>query len=282
MLTTFSPATTRQIRLILFGAAVVGLLIGVNNLILHITSDPLADVRAYYDAGLRLNSGRPLYVQPSDTNAPEFYRYPPLLAIVFRPLALLPYELAAAVWEAFVIGCFVFSVWRLGKSESTLLALGILAMPIVWTIVIGQAQMAVTALLLVGSPAAVALAANLKLLPILVALYWVGRRDWRALGWLAAWMAILGGVQLVLEPTGTLAFLTFTNITQVGQVNNISLFAVSPAMWVALVVVLVVVALRLAPTKWGWAAAVALSVLATPRLLSYQLSSLLAGLRRPE
>jgi hypothetical protein len=38
---------------------------------------------------------------------------------------------------------------------------------------------------------------------------------------------------------------------------------------------------RLAPTRYGWAAAIALSVLATPRLLAYQLSTLLAGLRPP-
>jgi hypothetical protein len=43
-----------------------------------------------------------------------------------------------------------------------------------------------------------------------------------------------------------------------------------------------VLALRLAGTRYGWAAAVALSVLATPRLLAYQLSTLLAGLAAPE
>ena len=36
-----------------------------------------------------------------------------------------------------------------------------------------------------------------------------------------------------------------------------------------------------APTRWGWAAAVTLSVLATPRLLLYQLMTLLAGVREP-
>ena len=79
-------------------AALIGLAIGANTLVLHLTTDPLADVRAYYDAGARLNAGLPLYEQPAGTNDAEFYRYPPLLAILFRPLALLPYEAAAAVW----------------------------------------------------------------------------------------------------------------------------------------------------------------------------------------
>ncbi len=39
--------------------------------------------------------------------------------------------------------------------------------------------------------------------------------------------------------------------------------------------------LRLAPTRWGWAAAVTFSVLATPRLLSYMLMTFLAVVREP-
>lgn len=277
-----TPATARQMRLVLFGAAVIGLLIGINNLVLHVTTDPLADVRAYYDAGARLNAGAPLYLPTADTNAADFYRYPPLLAIAFRPLALLPYPLAAAVWETVLVVAFGLTIRRLGWRPPTWLALGMLAMPIAWSLVIGQAQVLVTALLVVGAPWAVALATHLKLLPALVALYWVGRRDWAALGRFAAWVAGLAVVQLVLEPTATIAYLGFPNLAQVGAVNNLSIYAVSPALWAALVVAGVLATLRLAPTRYGWAAAVALSVLATPRLLAYQLSTLLAGLRRPD
>ena len=276
-----TPATVRQMRLVLFGAAVIGALIGINNFMLHVSTDPLADVRAYYDAGARLNAGAPLYVQPADTNAADFYRYPPLLAIAFRPLALLPYPLAASVWETAIVACFAWTVWRLGWRPPTWLALGILAMPVVWSLVVGQAQVLVTALLVVGAPWAVALAAHLKLLPALVALYWIGRRDWHALGWFAAWCAIFVAVQLVLEPAATIAYLGFPNLAQVGEVNNLSIYGASPLLWAVLVAVGIVVSVRLAPTRYGWAAAVALSVLATPRLLAYQLSTLLAGLRTP-
>jgi hypothetical protein len=41
------------------------------------------------------------------------------------------------------------------------------------------------------------------------------------------------------------------------------------------------VARRLAPTRWGWAPAVGLAVLATPRLSPHQLMALLTGLREP-
>ena len=79
-----------RVRWVLIAASVLGLIIGLDTLVLHLRLDPLADVRAYYDAGARLNAGLPLYVQTATTDDPGFYRYPPLLAIAFRPLALLP------------------------------------------------------------------------------------------------------------------------------------------------------------------------------------------------
>ena len=49
-----------------------------------------------------------------------------------------------------------------------------------------------------------------------------------------------------------------------------------------MVVGLVVLAIWSAPRRYGWAVAVTLSVLASPRLLLYQLSSLVAGVRDPD
>jgi hypothetical protein len=96
-----------------------------------------------------------------------------------------------------------------------------------------------------------------------------------------AWVAAIGVVQFVLEPAGTLAFPSSLGLEQVGNVENRSLYAYSPIAWAIAVVAATVVAWRLAPTRYGWAAAVALSVLATPRLLIYQLSTLVAALREP-
>jgi hypothetical protein len=269
-----------NVQRVLVLAAIVGALLGLETLVLHLATDPLVDVHAYYDAGARLNAGQPLYVQAAGTDDAAFYRYPPLLAVVFRPLALLPFGAAAAIWEAVLVGLFALTIVRLGRGRrATWLVLGMLALPTVWALVIGQAQVAVTFLMAVGSPWALALATNLKVLPALAAIVWVGRRDWRSLGWFAIWMAILGLVQLALEPSGTSAFPGFLGFGQVGDVNNRSLYAIAPWLWAAAVAAGLVVAWRLAPGRWGWAAAVALSVLATPRLLVYQLSTLLAGLR---
>ncbi len=272
---------TRSVRLVLRLAAVVGLVLGIQTTVLHLLTDPMADVRAYYDAAVRLNAGQPLYAQVADTNEPGFYRYPPLLAIAFRPLALLPFEAAAITWVALLVGVTILTFRRLGLREPVVLVAGWLALPLMWTLTIGQAQAVVTFLLAVGAPWAVAFAANLKLLPALVAVYWIGRREWRQLATFVAWMIALAAVQLVLEPAGTMAYLGFLSLDQVGRVQNLSLYAISPALWVVSILILIIVALKLAPTRYGWAAAVVLTVFATPRLLNYQVSTLLAGLGGP-
>jgi hypothetical protein len=272
----------RGIRVAAVVLAGFGLLLGIEVLILHLTTDPLADVHAYYDAGARLNAGLPLYEQTADPNFNYYYFYPPLLAIAFRPLALLPFTTAALIWEAILIAATILTFRRIGLRESVLFATCLLALPLLWTLAIGQAQALVTMLLTYGTPFGVALAANIKVFPGLVAIYWVGRRQWQRLGRFALWMATLIGLQLVLEPAATIGYLDFLRLDLVANVQNLSLYAISPVLWQVSVVVMVLIALRFANTRWGWPAAVVLSVFATPRLLSYQLSTLLAAFRPTE
>jgi hypothetical protein len=156
-----------------------------------------------------------------------------------------------------------------------------LALPTFWSLAIGQAQIVVTLLMAIGSPWALALATHLKVFPALAAIWWLGRRDVRSLGWFVGWLVVFAVVQLVLEPAGTVAFPSTFGLQQVGNVENRSLYAYAPLAWAIAVVAGAVVAWRLAPTRYGWIAAVALSVLATPRLLIYQLSTLVAALREP-
>jgi hypothetical protein len=274
---------SRGVHRVFIAASVLGLLIGLDTLVLHLRLDPLADVRAYYDAGTRLNAGLPLYIQTATTDDPGFYRYPPLLAIAFRPLALLPYETAALIWEGFLIVLFIGTLIRLGlRNEWTWIVTGWLAAPIAWSLVVGQAQVAVTFLVALGAPWAIAVAGNLKILPVVVAIFWIGRRDWRAVGWFVAWMVGLALFSFILEPTATVAFLGFSDLTQVGNVENRSLYALSHLLWAAFVVGLLAIALRYAPTRAGWPLAVTASVLISPRLLLYQLSTLQAGVRSPD
>jgi hypothetical protein len=267
---------------ILVGLAILGFLVGVELFRAHLAANPLGDVRAYYDAGARLNAGVPLYDQPATTDEAAFYRYPPLLAILFRPLALLPFESAALIWEALVVVTFGLTLLHLGvRRMRTWLLVGFLGLAIGWSLAIGQAQVPVTYLVALGTPLSIALAGQLKLLPALVAVWWIGRRDWRSLRRFVAWTAGLVAVQLVLEPAGTLAYPATLGLQQVGEVRNWSPYAISPWLWAGLLVVGFVLAIRLAPGRYGWAAAVSLSILAAPRLLFYQLMTLLAAAREP-
>jgi Glycosyltransferase family 87 len=273
---------SRRVGWVLVLASVLGLFIGLGTLILHLRLDPLADVRAYYDAGARLNAGLPLYVQTATTDDPGFYRYPPLLAIAFRPLALLPFETASIIWEGILLVLFSGTLVRLGlHNRWTWIVTGWLAAPIAWSLAVGQAQVAVTFLVALGSPWAIALAGHLKILPIVVAIYWIGRRDWGAVARFIGWVVALGVVSFVLEPAGTIAFFGFSDLAQVGSVENRSLYAISPVVWAVFVVGLLALAVRLAPTRAGWALAVAASVLISPRLLLYQISTLQAAVRAP-
>jgi hypothetical protein len=274
---------TRRLNLVGFGLAVLGvlLLIGLlpdlGNLL---ATKPLSDVRAYYDAGARLNAGQPLYPASADVNVSEYYRYPPLLAIAFRPLALLPYHVAALLWELLMVASLILAVRLLAPPRATVWALGILAFPIAWCLAIGQAQVLVTWLLALATPWSVALAGQLKILPALAAVYWVGRHDWRALRQFVLWTVALIVVQVVLEPRGSFDFLSIANLGQVGNINNLSPYGVSPILWAILFVLGGMASYLLARGRYGWATAVAFSVLATPRLISYLLMALLAGLSR--
>jgi len=277
-----STTCRRFLEPTLVGLAVLLALVGVFLFVRHLQTDPLVDIHAYYEAGERLNAGLPLYAAQGDVNSPHYYFYPPLLAIVFRPLALLPFQVAAIAWEIAMVAAFGVTLRLVGlRSRRTWIAVGLLGGPIAWSITIGQAQVGVTLLLALGNPAAVALATQVKLFPALVALYWIGRRDWNSLGRYIGWSALLVLVQLILEPTGSLAFVSSTNLGLVGQVNNLSPYAISPLLWLALVVGGTALALRLAPTRFGWAASVAVSSLASPRLLGYALMTLLAGVHEP-
>ncbi len=268
----------RPVSLALFALALIGALAGTYVLWLHLTTDPLVDVHAYYEAGARLNAGQPLYPAGQDVNGPHAYFYPPLFAILFRPLALLPFDAAAAAWEAIVIASLVLTVWWIGlRRRETWLALGMLGLPIAWCVAIGQAQVPLTLLTAIGAPWSIALAANIKLFPGLIALWWIGRREWRALGVFIAWVTGLALIQLLLAPQATLDFLATITLKQVGAVRSFSPYAISPLLWGALVIAGVAIVLRLAPTRWGWAGAVILSVVATPRLLVYMLMTLVAG-----
>jgi hypothetical protein len=261
------------------GVAVIWALGGIRMFLFHITYDPFADIHVYYDAAARLNAGLPLY-------PPGARIYPPLFSILFRPLALLPFETAAAIWESVLVAALGLTLWRVGiRRPATWWAVLVLSIGIAWTLAIGQVEAIVTLLLTIGSPFTVALAGNIKIFPLAVGIYWLARRDWHHLGRLIGWTAGLVVLQLILDPADTWAFPGTLGPGQVASevtsVGNLSPFVISPLIWAVVVAIEVGLAFRLGRTRWGWAAAVGLAVLAPPRVFSYNLMTLLACLGGP-
>jgi hypothetical protein len=250
----------------------------------HLADAPLDDVQAYYLAAQRLNVGSPLYPSGMDPDLPTAYFYPPLLAMVLRPFAAwLDFPAFAALWASTIFVALGALVIRIRPRFEVWVALGFLAIPIGYALSVGQAHVLVTLLLAIGAPWSVALAANIKLFPILAALYWVGRREWTALGHLAAWLVILGCIQLLFDPQDTFAYVRAIQPGWLGSaIWNWSPYVVSPLFWAVLAVAGAVLALRLARTRWGWPVAVALATLVPPRLLLYMPLQLLAAFRAPD
>jgi hypothetical protein len=277
------PRATRAGRLAFFALAVIGGLLGLWELWIHIQGDPVSDARAYYDAANRLNHGQLLYPAGVDPSSNEAYLYPPLLAILFRPFALAGPIVFAITWEIVVVASFLATIRQLGGGFRTYVAIGILGVPIGWALGIGQAHVPMTLLLAIGQPWSIAFATNIKLFPALIALWWIGRRDWQSFLAFALYTILFGIAQLILEPTGTLAFLKgAVGLGQVGEVRNLSPYAwASPLAWSALVLTGVLVTVGLARTRVGWAVAVTLGTLSPPRLLLYMLTGLLAAVREP-
>jgi hypothetical protein len=282
------PATPTSARLrrmgswVLYALAAIGAMAGIAMLWFHLTTDPLADVKAYYEAAGRLNEGKSLYAATGDATTPAYYFYPPMLAILMRPFAGLPFHVFAVGWEAVVVASFVALLRRLGANRRTFVALGLLGMPIGWAIGVAQAHVPMTLLMAIGQPWSIALATNIKLFPVLVAVWWLGRRQYQAVGALVGWLILLGFIQWVLEPNGSTAFFGAVGLDETAGVRNFSPFAISFWLWAVLGVAGAVGALFLAPTRWGWPAAIALATLATPRLLVYMLTGLLAAVREPD
>jgi Glycosyltransferase family 87 len=277
------PRLTHAGRLAFFGLAIVGGLLGLWELWIHLTTDPINDARAYYEAATRLNHGQPLYPAGVDPSTNQAYLYPPLLAILFRPLATLPYYVFAITWEIVVVGTFVMTIRQLGGGFRTYAAIGILGVPIGWAIGVGQAHVPMTLLLAIGQPWSIAAATNIKLFPALIALYWIGRRDWQSFFAFLGYLLLFGLFQLLLEPTGTIAFVNGgVGLGQLGEVRNLSPYVWgSPYLWAVLVLLGILVTTALARTRYGWAAAVTLATLAPPRLLLYMFTGLLAAVREP-
>ena len=152
------------------------------------------DFHAYWLAGRNLLSGAPLYPDATTIlGLPDEFRYLPIVALLFVPLALLPYPVALAIWTllqvatAGAVGIALIRPlpysWRPWVAAAYVFFLGL-----VLEVTLGNVNLLSLGLALAAwrlrdraVPAGVLLGAavGLKFLPLTLLLFYVASRRWR-------------------------------------------------------------------------------------------------------
>jgi hypothetical protein len=244
-----------------------------------------ADLATYQRAGHALWTTGDPWAEAASVPEDYRYRYPPLLAMVIPVLGWPP------LWYALIAAATVvpilFAVRVAGPAG--LLPPALLVGAWGQQLLNGNAQAFVVALLAIlpftGAAGAVglAVATMLKLHPALAVAWYVGRRDWRCLGWYAAAMAVLTVIQLPWLPAMVRFYLT--DATATTTIPGMTLRAIGVVPWVVGTVVALGAAVWFARTRYGWLLAQLVQLVALPRVLLVNLALLLAaplGRPRPE
>jgi hypothetical protein len=200
------------------------------------------------------------------------YWYAPWYAVLWVPLSYLPREVVAIAWSAALLvasGLVAAILWRRGRAGR---ALALLAGPALFAVSAGGNVQALMLLaLLTGfhrpwGPAAVAIAASMKVAPVLLVAAYLVRREWRRA---AVALVITGLLYLPALPMG---------ISGAGVRSEAapSLLGISPVIY-AIVVVAALAVTALVPRRYAVLAAATAAVLALPRLFVYDVTLVAVG-----
>jgi len=234
------------------------------------------DVASYLWAGEAWRTtGSPYTEAAVVVDGNPIYRYAPWFAVPWIWLSQLPRPLVEVAWAAAMCACAAAAV------VPVLRAWGTRGLPVAlfffgWLAAIGlngNVQPAMIALLAWGvdrrwGPAAIAVAASLKAVPILYVVVYAGRGEWRKVALTFALTALLVAPMLLFDlPASS---------TDPGA--SYSLYATSPFLWAAVALGCVVAAFLLARTAYAWLAAGVAVVMALPRAFVYDITFMLPGL----
>ena len=168
------------------------------------------DLIAYVDAAHRLLAGEPLYplaVKDSIYLGAGEFLYQPLAAVVFVPFALMPFEIARALWTLVLVGvAAVLGVVLLRPTPPAMrpwaVAAYVLYLPLIAEITLGNVNLITLALCVLAwhwrarpalSGPTLALAVGLKLLPIAIPFFFLAAGARRVVAWAAG-----TGIALIL------------------------------------------------------------------------------------
>jgi hypothetical protein len=250
-------------------AVIIG--IGIFNLYQAVIGWTLSDAGAYWNAAMRLREGADLYPALASVDASEVYRYAPWFAWLAVPWTFLPVQLAGALWSAVLLAASALALWPLASARAWVLV-AFFAPILVGISAVGNVQPLIVAALMHGierrsGPVWVALAASLKLFPILFAVVWLGRRQVGRVGW----AVVLAALLWLPAP---LFYDLSAYPTDAGQAA--SLFGVFP-LYVVVVGALVGATIALSRSRFAWLSAGTAVAVALPRLFVYDVTFLMPG-----
>lgn len=237
--------------------------------------DPI-DTLSYSWAGEAWRTtGNPYSEAPFRVGDHPIYRYAPWFAVPWVALSVLPYEILGLGWASLMVGCAFLAVVPLFRAH------GMRAIPfggfiLGWLIAIGlngNVQPAMMALLAWGverrwGPAAIALCASLKAVPILYAVVYAGRGEWRKVAATLLMTGLLVAPMLLFEIP---AISTEAGVTW-------SLYSTSVVLWGGVALAATVAGFLLARTRYAWLFAGAAVALALPRAFFYDITFILPGI----
>ena len=224
-----------------------------------------ADARLSYWAGaMRIREGVPLY----GAYSPDVYLYSPWMAFAWLPLSFLPQSLVIAAWVGFLSACSVLAVLPMSRLYWPLgVFLGACLLRAAW---IGNAQPLLVLMLVYGlhrrsGPVWLGIAGSMKVTPLVLAVVYVGRREWGKL-------AVAVGVTAALWLPAL--FMGVQNYSVGINTPTMSLLSRSPVLWALLAAGAGLVALYVARTRYAWLAATVALLAALPRMLLYDIGYL--------
>jgi hypothetical protein len=250
----------------------------VGNVIYSLYTWQMPDVDAYWNAAQRIRDAEPLYIQHSDINSADVYRYAPWFAWAWVPLTYLPRQLVIYAWGAsLVIASLAVVLPLFGRRTFATTAVALLLGGfLVLSASDGNVQPLVVAALFHfadrrSGPVWIALAATLKAAPILYTLVFLSRRQW---GRAVATVAISAIFALPMLP----AILGGVYTTDPG--SSASLHGASPLAFVLVGAASVVLAAYVAwwHGTYAWLAASVAVILSLPRVFPYESTFLLSGI----
>jgi len=223
-----APALTRIRLTFVVQAALVGAAVAIYAIVLSQAGPVHQDFGTYLAAARDIWHGQPLYTAflqhpfPDPTLRPA-YIYPPAFAILVAPLGLLPNVVASLLWmligQASLAAAVILVQRRLRPTSwavTAIICATLTFYPLWVDAVQGQANLIVMLLVLAGIvgilkgqprfAAAIGVAAGLKLTPLILLIWLLLDRRFRAASWMVAGFAAVTGIGALLRPSDTLVF----------------------------------------------------------------------------